>query len=637
MIGLYMRRGRHILRQWLKDPKLQEKTRQGAYFAAGFCLSAASLEQSWLPLVMGLVWACRGWEAVLAALGGIAGYGIFWQQGAGQGIGLTALSLLGVLLLADRRISRELPLLIPAVGMVMVSGMGLGFQILAGDTTPIPVYLLRVALGGAAPWLFIRVRAKENPLLRWLCCGVFTLGLAQMLPVPWLGLGFVAAGMAATAGSFPCGAIVGLALDLSGITRIPMTAVTVLACLLRFLPKSPKWLRCLGPGLIGTVLMNLWHIWDPAVLPGLLLGGTVGACLPGRGTPLNRRGDTGGAQVQLEMAAGVLSQVGRILEGMPQLSIDREGLVGRAVMQACGNCSARKTCRDARRMEQLSGELLEKPLLEPEEIPVRCKKGSRVLAELRRAQEQLRLIRADRQRQQEYREAMTQQYGFLSAYLRELADRLTRRNTPGVPVYDPVVWVYGNRSPGINGDRCLQFAGVGNLYYIVLCDGMGTGAAAVQEGKTAGNLLKEMLACGFPAEAALESLNSLWALGERAGTVTVDLVQLELDTGKAAIYKWGAAPSWLLAGNRTEKLGQPGTLPGLSVGKEQRSVCHLSLKKEQLLLLTSDGVHPEAVAECCHQQELTPAGLARKILTSAVQDGDDATVVTIQLLPAEKQ
>ncbi len=151
MIGLYMRRGRHILRQWVRDPKLQERARQGAHILAGFCLSAASLEQGWLPLVMGLVWACRGWEAVLAALGGIAGYGIFWQQGAGQGILLTGISLGGVLLLADRRISRELPLLIPAVGMLMVSAVGLGFQILGGDTTPIPLYLLRVALGGAAP------------------------------------------------------------------------------------------------------------------------------------------------------------------------------------------------------------------------------------------------------------------------------------------------------------------------------------------------------------------------------------------------------------------------------------------------------------------------------------------------------
>lgn len=635
MIGVYMRRGRHMLRQWVADPRLQNRARQIAHVLAGFCLSAASLDNGWLPLAMGLVWACRGWEAVLAALGGVAGYALFWQQLSGQGILLTALSLTGALLLADRQICREVPMLIPAVGMLMVSATGLGFQILAGDTTPIPLYLLRVALGGAIPGLFIQASVKGNPMLRWLCWGVFALGLAQILPFRWLGLGYVAAGLASAAAPFPCAAMVGLALDLSGITGLPVTAVTVLACLLRFLPRTPKWLRCLSAGMVGMALMGLWKIWDPAVVPGLLLGGTVGACLPGKGTNLNRRGDTGGAQVQLELAAGMLSQARALLEQMPQLPVDQDGLVSRAVMEACSGCSARKSCRDTRRMEQLKGEVLQKPLLEPEEIPVRCRKGSRVLAELRRSKEQLRLIQADRQRQQEYRQAVIQQYTFLSDYLRTLADRLTQRSRPGSAVYDPVVWVYGNRSPNINADRCLQFAGVGNLYYIVLCDGMGTGPVAVQEGKTAGQLLKGMLSGGFPAEAVLESLNSLWTLGERAGSVTVDLVQLELDTGKVSLYKWGAAPSWLISGSRTEKLGQPGTVPGLAVGKQTQGVCHLSMKKEQLLLLTSDGLAPERIGECCREPDLTPAGLARKILSCAVQDGDDATVVTIQLLPVK--
>ena len=126
----------------------------------------------------------------------------------------------------------------------------------------------------------------------------------------------------------------------------------------------------------------------------------------------------------------------------------------------------------------------------------------------------------------------------------------------------------------------------------------------------------------------------VWTVG-RAGSVTVDLVQLELDTGKVSLFKWGAAASWLISGNRTEKLGQPGTMPGLAVGQSSQGVCHLSMKKEQLLLLTSDGLAPERIQECCRQPELTPAGIARKILSCAGQDGDDATVVTIQLLPAK--
>ena len=68
---------------------------------------------------------------------------------------------------------------------------------------------------------------------------------------------------------------------------------------------------------------------------------------------------------------------------------------------------------------------------------------------------------------------------------------------------------------------------------------------------------------------------------------------------------------------------------------QAQSRCHVKLRKEQLLLLTSDGVSPERVQECCRQQELTPAGLARKILSCTGQEEDDATVVTVQLLPVQ--
>ena len=173
---------------------------------AGFCLSAASLEQRMLPLVMGLVWACRGWRAALVAAGGILGYGVFWADGCLQGILWTVLALMGVLCIGDRRISRELPLLIPALGMLIVSGAGLGFQLAGRDTTPVMLYLLRVVLGGAIPWLFCRWLGSRKPVLEWICWGVFSLGLAQIAPISWLGLGYIAAGFAAVRGAFPCAA-----------------------------------------------------------------------------------------------------------------------------------------------------------------------------------------------------------------------------------------------------------------------------------------------------------------------------------------------------------------------------------------------------------------------------------------------
>lgn len=636
MISTYIRQSQHAFRQWGLDPRVHRLLRGAAHVLAGFCLSAASLEQGMLPLVSGLVWACRGWRAVMVAAGGFVGYPLFWGNGSLQGILWTVLALLGALLLGDRKVSRELPLLIPAVGMLTVSGLGLGFQILAADTTAVPLYLIRVALGGASPWIFGRWLQQREPVLEWLCWGMFTLGLAQITPFPWLGLGFAAAGAAAALGTFPCAAVVGLALDMAGITPVPMAAVTTLSFFLRFLPRYPAWAVRVAPGCVGLFLMYVSGRWDMHVLPGLFLGGIAAGCFSGKQPIRLRRGETGVAQVRLEMAAETLTNTGQLLQEQSERFVDTDGLVLRAVNEACAGCSARSHCRDARRLQQMPGELLRKPLLVVEELPIRCKKGNRVLAELRRAQEQLRTIQADRQRQQEYRAAVVQQYLFLGDFLRKLSDRLAERIDPGQTQYRPAVFAYGNHSTEGNGDRCLEFAGVQNKYYILLCDGMGTGPGAIREGNTAGTLLYRMLSCGFPAEYALESLNSICALRERAGAVTVDLVEVQLDTGKITLRKWGAAPSYLIEPDKVEKLGTTTLPPGVSVSDPRKLVSSFTMKKGQSLLLVSDGLDEARVLELCRsQKEHSPAMLAQMLLKEASPE-DDATVVTVQLLPEKK-
>lgn len=613
-------------------PRTHMSLRGLTHVLAGFCLSAAGLEQGMLPLVLGLVWACRGWRAVLVAVGGMAGYGVFWGGGSLQAILWTGLALAGVLLLGDRRVAREMPLLIPSIGMLMVSAVGLGFQLLAGDTTTVSLYLIRVALGGATPWLFDRWLQKQEPLVEWLCFGLFTLALAQIAPVPWLGFGFVAAGAAVARGAFPCAALAGLALDLAGITPVPMTAVLVLSFLVRFLPRCSSWVIRMAPGCVGILFMQLTGTWDLVILPGLFAGGIAVCFFPNRPKSIAQRGETGAAQVKLEVAAGVLRQTCRVLRDVPERFVDVDALVQRAVCDACSGCAARDKCRDSRKMAKLTGDLLQKPLLTMEELPVRCKKGSRMLTQMRKAQEQLRTIQADRQRQREYREAVVQQYDFLSSYLSCLSDRLSRKSGIETAAYTPVVSVYGNRRGIANADRCMEFAGVENQYYVLLCDGMGTGPEAVQEGENGGELLRKMLSSGFPAEHALKSLNSICALRDRAGAVTVDLVQICLNTGKTILYKWGGAASYLMTPSGAEKIGTTSPPPGLSVGQEQEVRCGMTMRKGQTLLLVSDGVEEDAVLAACRESG-SPAVLAEELLKQAARE-DDATVVTIRLVSA---
>ncbi len=633
-LQFYARQGHHRLRKWLRSPASHTCLRGCGYLCAGFVLGAASLSDHAMPLALGLVCACSGWSAVLAAAGGALGYWVFW--GAYQPLVWIAAGLAPVLLLADRRICRDTPLLIPACAGLLVAASGVIFQTLFADTTAVSVYLLRVALALGSSWLFSGVLRSRHPILEWITCGLLVLSLAQLVPIPYLGLGYVAAGALCVCGAFPAAALAGLGLDLAQITPVPMSAVLTLAYLARFLPRMPVKVLRLCPLITCIVVMSVCRRVDYYPLAGLALGGILGSFLPKARHLPHRRGETGCAQVRLELAAGVLSQTQQLLLEIPTSPIDESALVSRAAERACGSCPCRKNCKDTRKLLQLPGALLHKPLLHSEELPVICRKSGRFLAELHRSQEQLRSIQADRDRQAEYRSAVIQQYRFLSDFLQELADALPRRAASTDPLYSPQIRTYGNRPQPDNGDRAMRFAGTGASYYVLLCDGMGTGPGAVQEGRTAGSILRRLLCAGFPAASALQSLNSLCALRERAGVVTVDLLELQLASGKATLYKWGAAPSYLVSAEAAEKIGTAGPPPGLAVTDVRERSYRLSLRRGETLVLVSDGIGEEEALRCCHSSVgRSPGELATKLLSYGQMGGqDDATVITVRLLPS---
>jgi len=189
MISLqsYMRRGQSALRQWALNPKVHGFARCAGYVLAGFLLSAASLGNVAMPLALGFVCACSGWGTILSTIGSCLGYQLFWGSLATQPIVWVLICAPITLLLAERKMTRQTPLLLPAVTSLIVSATGLVFQVSFGDTTPVLLYLLRTGLAGSCAWLFTRVLRERNPLLDWLACSLGVLALAQILPVSYFG------------------------------------------------------------------------------------------------------------------------------------------------------------------------------------------------------------------------------------------------------------------------------------------------------------------------------------------------------------------------------------------------------------------------------------------------------------------
>ena len=630
-LGIYVRRWQRTLRRWMLSPRFHTLAQTAAYIVSGLLLSAASLGNAAQPLTLGLLCAVSGWPAVLITAGGMAGYLLFWGSAGTQGVLWLCLGLMAVVVLGGRSFLRNMPLLMPALAGVITAVSGVVFQLLFGETDPLLIYLLRVAIAVFSTRLFTAVLEKRDPVVQWLVCGAAVLALAQVIPIPYLGFGYIAAGILAGAGAFPAAALAGLALDLAQITPTPMTAVLCLAYLLRLIPGIKRGAICVASGMVYVAVMLLCGVYDLQPLPGLLIGGFVSYWVPGGLGLSHRRGETGFAQVRLEMVSSVLGQTQRLLMDVEEYPIDEEAIVARAAEKACNGCAYRNKCKD--QGQNIPVSVLHKPLGNGAGLPNSCRKSGRLVQELRRGQEQLRAIRADRDRREEYRAAVGQQYHFLSEYLQDLSDTLAQRTDPPRQFYQPELAVCSAAREGANGDRCLVFAGVECKYYIVLCDGMGTGPEAARDGRIMGNMLKKLLSAGYPAEFALRSVNSLCALQGRAGAVTIDLAELRLDTGKATLYKWGAAPSYLISKGAAIKIGTATPPPGLSVTDCRETVEQLSLRRGEMLILVSDGAEgEESLHRCLEDASQPPGELAARILSYSRGSGaDDATVAVVRL------
>ena len=629
-IETYVRRGQGSLRKWVAIPGFRLGSKLGICFLAGMVLSAASLANVPQTLTLGLVCTLSGWMAMAAALGGAVGYLLFWGNAGYQGLCWLGLGLVVALALGKRRILDESPFLMMSIAGLIVSASGLAFQLWLSDTTTIPQYLLRIALGAASSKLFEAVRERRDRMADWLAIGCFTLGFSQIAPGGF-SLGYLAGGLVGAAGALPAAALAGLALDLSRVTEVSMTAVLSIGALGRMMWTGKSRFTALTPGLAYLLVMGLGGSRELFPFFGLALGGAVAWVLPGVPDRVRPRGETGQTQVRMEVMAGVLTQTQQILLEAPGVPVDEEALLLRTRERACGSCPNRKNCRE--RLDPLPRELLHSPLVEVSALSIACKKPGRMILELRRTQEQYRSLRADRQRQQEYRSAVIQQYQFLADYLRQQSELLPRRAQQLRKRFSPEVSVCSAGRESSNGDRFASFPGSGCRHYLVLCDGMGTGLGAAQEGQSALSLVRQMLTAGFPAEYALRSVNALLVLRGRAAAVTVDLAEVHLDTGRVTLYKWGAAPSWLLRSGGAEKIGTATPPPGLSITEGRETVERLSLRRGEVLILVSDGVGVEdALGRIRGFSALPPGELAARLLEMGGENReDDATVAALQL------
>ena len=181
----------------------------------------------------------------------------------------------------------------------------------------------------------------------------------------------------------------------------------------------------------------------------------------------------------------------------------------------------------------------------------------------------------------------------------------------------------------VSGDAGAWFRTDAGLLYILLCDGMGSGPEASRESSTAIRLLERFLKAGVEAEAALRTLNSALALRgeEEGGFTTVDLLQIDLFTGQSALYKFGAAPTYVKKGYSVRRITGTALPAGLTAGEGgSPDVTRLQLEAGDCVLLVTDGVAGSASDQWVRDRLAAFDGGSPRELAQALIDDSGAQV-----------
>ncbi len=185
------------------------------------------------------------------------------------------------------------------------------------------------------------------------------------------------------------------------------------------------------------------------------------------------------------------------------------------------------------------------------------------------------------------------------------------------------------------GDYGTWFRDSDGQLFLILSDGRGSGELAQAESQSAVRVLERLLRAGAEPESAVRTLDSAYILrGGGGGFATVDLLAVDLFSGKTTAIKWGAAPSYIRSQGQVTRLGEPSPPPGTG-GEYEKT--ELILQEGDFFVMCSDGVADRDsdgwVRQLIGQYEGTsPRELATRLAAVAEQTrgaGDDITVMAM--------
>ena len=283
----------------------------------------------------------------------------------------------------------------------------------------------------------------------------------------------------------------------------------------------------------------------------------------------------------------------------PETGENPSVIFDQAAEQVCRGCLLVKRCWQAEYGETYNafnnacGAMLKRGKAEAEDFPLfftsRCLHFPELLDAVNRELYAFRLRRQYRTRLEDVRELAEVQYEHLGEALgeggvTEPEGELPLRCRVGTLLRP-------KEGETLCGDQLAVFT-VGATLYMLLSDGMGSGAAAHAESAMTVRLLRQFLKAGIQPRPALKTINTALTLRcqEGGGFTTIDLMALDRRSGAATLYKYGAAPSYVKKGGTVTRL-DAGSLPaGLQDARQPPESTGVQLEPGSVLVMVSDGV-----------------------------------------------
>ena len=146
----------------------------------------------------------------------------------------------------------------------------------------------------------------------------------------------------------------------------------------------------------------------------------------------------------------------------------------------------------------------------------------------------------------------------------------------------------GTKSPP-NGDCAARFETEDGRYYMLICDGMGTGGEASVTARLSAAFLEEALSGGASMTDALTMLNNYMRARSIECSAGIDLMELDRYTGEARFVKSGAAPSFVSRGGRLFRLCSK-TVPIGILRALDAEMIRFEVEAGDVIVMLSDGV-----------------------------------------------